>query len=323
MIYDISVIIPIYNSEKFLDATMLSVINQDMFNKLEIILINDGSIDNSLKICEKYKSKYSNIKVYSQNNSGVSTARNVGIKKSTGKYVTFLDSDDEIDNNLYSNIFSAIEKSQSDIFIFDFDKVHIDGSIVKYRGEIKKEWITSESAMLDFFSGIIGNQVVDKIFKREVIKEIEFPCNYKIGEDMYFMYLAIKNSNFITMDSSICGYHYIVRENSAMTSNFNSSFFDCVKLSEKILRDYECNKNVLPYAKAHLVHEICKSLEYIYKNNAQSFCKLEVEKMERYIKKYKVKNAKKYLTNRQFFGFVLMKYCPSFYLSVHKMMKIG
>ena len=111
----ISVIVPIYNSEKYLDNTIKSIINQT-YKNLEIILVDDGSTDKSYEICKKYQKKDNRIKLFHQKNKGVSFARNIGIENSNGEFLTFLDSDDLIDKKMYEKLFNAFDNNLDYVF---------------------------------------------------------------------------------------------------------------------------------------------------------------------------------------------------------------
>ena len=123
----ISVIVPIYNSEKYLEQCIESIINQK-YSNLEIILVNDGSVDGSLKICEKYAKKDNRIKVIDKKNEGVSVARNVGMEVSSGQWISFIDSDDWIDPDMFEKM---LAKSKDD----DFDVIMCNCYINKNNNE--------------------------------------------------------------------------------------------------------------------------------------------------------------------------------------------
>lgn len=319
----LSVIIPVYNAEQYLKNTLDSVCKQTVFDDIEVIIIDDGSTDGSLDICRSYEKKHSNIKVYTQENRGVSSARNCAIGKATGEYITFLDSDDYVCKDLYEKELNLICTSGADIGIVDFYKKHEDGKEVKYRHDFRKEWKITDQVLEDFFSGVVGNQVVDKIFASKIIKGIEFPKNYKIGEDMWFMFLALRNAQRVVMDTSIAGYYYIVRDSSAMTGTFSDKYFDPVKLSKRMCEEVSGNEKMEKYAKAHLIHETCKALEYVYRHNAESKCKAKVNELKQELRHYSVKDGYSYLIRKQFYGFILMRTSPKLYLVAHKIMKIG
>ena len=126
----ISIIIPVFNMEDKLNKCIQSVINQT-YDNLEIILVNDGSKDNSLKICENYKNIDNRIKLISINNNGVSNARNIGIKNATGKYIGFVDSDDYIDNDMFETLYNNIKDNNADLSIIGYQIETIDNKVIK------------------------------------------------------------------------------------------------------------------------------------------------------------------------------------------------
>lgn len=323
MKYEITVIVPIYNTEKFLNEALKSLVNQTIFSKMEIILVNDGSTDNSIEICKKFYKEYDNIKFFNQQNLGVSAARNTGLINATGKYVTFMDSDDIVEKDLYERELNAIKSKDYDLLIIDFEKKHANGINKKYRKRYQKEWNNYKEALIDFFNGTIGNQVVDKLFLLEKVKNIKFPTEYKIGEDMSFTYNAIINSEKIYMDTNISGYTYVLRESSAMTGEFSKKYFDPIKIAQNMCDD--CKKDIIlyEYAKSHFIHESCKALEYVYRHNSQSDYLVEINKIKNEIKKYKIIDAYHHLVKKQFLGFILMRISIKIYLFFHKVMSVG
>ena len=323
MMYDLSVIVPIYNSEKYLADTLDSVVNQTIFTKLKVILVNDGSTDDSKSICEKYASCYSNIILINKTNGGVSSARNEGLNNVDTEFVTFLDSDDLVEKDYYEKTLNEIKKEECDIFITDFVKVFMNGKSKKYRSFFTKEYNDYYEIMIDFFSGVIGGQVVDKVFKSEIIKDVRFSIDYKIGEDMLFVYSLLKKARKVVMNTNISGYKYMVRSSSAMNGNFSEKFFDPAIISLFMYDDSKNDYVLKDYAYAHYIHESCKTVEYIYRHSAQNLFKEKVESMLKSIRKYKITSAHKFLTKKQFYGFILMKFSPRIYLLFHQIMHIG
>ena len=110
----LSVIVPVYNTEKYLERCIDSIVNQT-FKNVEILLINDGSTDNSIEICRRYEKNDERIKLINKQNSGVSETRNIGIENATGEFITFVDSDDEIALNMYEQMIGAANEKDADI----------------------------------------------------------------------------------------------------------------------------------------------------------------------------------------------------------------
>ena len=320
--YSLSVVIPIYNAEKYLENIITALINQTIFINMEILLVNDGSTDKSSEICQKYATIYSNVKYEFQENKGVSSARNLGISKCTGTYIAFADADDSIDSDLYEKMLKLIASAKTDMAIVNFDMVHPDGTSKKHRKPYQKILHGKDSLYKNFFSGNLGNNVVDKIFKTDIVKKVQFPVGYQIGEDMYFVFSCIKHVNTAIFDTNICGYHYLIRSGSAMTSNFSKKYFDPVRLSEFMLNEM-IDSPLTYYAEAHLIHEKCKLLENMHKNNAGGEFESTRQNTLNDVKQYSLCKAQRYLIKRQFLGFLLMKLSPHLYMFAHRLLKIG
>lgn len=321
----ISVIIPVYNCEKYIELGMNNILKQDIFDELEVIIIDDGSTDSSLNLLKKYDDKYENIKVYHQNNFGVSVARNKGIEKSSCDFITFYDIDDCLESNIYSHLYEKINKSGNDLSIINFDLI-----CNKRRIKIGKEKINKvfnkEEALINFLKGkYISNSVCDKIFRKSIIinNNILFPEGNKIGEDMYFNFLYLNCCTKIDLDTFNILYHYIVNNNSAMNKKFDSRFYDTVELSKKMFEFYSKKSVLYKYTEAHYIHEVCKVIEYMIRTNASKETDAHKKKYKKILKEYKILNAYRYLSKRKFFGYLLMRFSEKLYMFFWKVLKVG
>lgn len=216
MKYLVSVIIPVYNCEKLLSRAIDSVVNQDIFSDIEIILVDDGSIDDSGKICDIYAEKYNNIKVIHQVNSGVSVARNEGMKFAEGEWLFFLDSDDYLLVNAFSSINDYTDadiiccKHQSNAPLEEnFDAFFSDGLYLK-------------DEITDRLNHILVHRKIfypcwGRIYKASVCKQhsVEFPANIKIAEDMVFVYSFLKYCKKIAFCSKDVYYYYVNQDNTS------------------------------------------------------------------------------------------------------------
>lgn len=205
----LSIIVPVYNSEDTLKKCIDSLLEQTLVEK-EIILINDGSKDNSLSIIEDYSKKYKNIVVLNQDNSGQGMARNRGLKIARGEYITFVDSDDYISGaKSYEKLLNVCKSKNLDLLIFNYCMQNSNDSkkVVDFETEI----IYSRKQILEKF--LLTNEVegfsCNKIFKKNIIDEnkIIFLENQKF-EDIPFVVDYIINSNRIAFDNNII-YHYV------------------------------------------------------------------------------------------------------------------
>lgn len=209
--YIISVIIPTYNGEKSISSTIESILNQEM-DAVEIITVNDGSTDSTLQICQSYAMQYSNIRVVSQENKGVSAARNLGISKATGKYILFLDSDDYIiSGGLSMGVQNILEKEQFDVlmlssyianrhrkrFAYDLrlsDKIISGGQIYPIAGCVgsciyKRKLLMDNHIFYD--EGISRNE--DQVFKLKALYKAQI-----VRTMNHFCYVYCSNPNSIT-----------------------------------------------------------------------------------------------------------------------------
>ena len=239
----ISIIIPMYNEEKNISNCIESIINQT-YNNIEIILVNDGSTDNTKQICEKYSKKDKRIILINKINEGVSIARNIGIQKANGEYITFIDSDDTLELDAYETCIKEMKKENADIVCFNYRRMNIETNFKKRYGiKEKKEYIFPE-ILEDYLSNDqynkIGEANWNKIFKYEIIKNIEFR-KIKIGEDFIFNYEAFKNAKKIINIPEIL-YNYTINSNSVTSESFNKEkLLEYIYSRKEILKDIKEN----------------------------------------------------------------------------------
>ena len=203
----VSIIVPIYNVEKYLPKCIESIINQT-YKNLEIILVDDGSPDNCAKICDEYAKKDNRIKVIHKPNGGVSSARNAGLDIATGEYIGFVDPDDFIAPEMYEQMLEAIKTANADLAICGFNVVHEnDFSILKSNTLPIKKLIGVENCIFDLFSleGFsIRPCVWNKLFVNKLISNQRFDTNYSISEDLlFFIHYLLKINNIIYVTSPL------------------------------------------------------------------------------------------------------------------------
>jgi len=187
----ISVIIPVYNAEKTIEVTLRSILNQS-YQNYEIIVVNDGSLDKSGEICQKYANQYKCIKYFDNENHGVSFTRNFGISKATGDYIMFLDSDDEYKDKIFDKINHQLIDTDFDWIVFGYERIHVEKSNkvkmmrtdeFKLDNEINKK-IFIERLQNHF----LFNQIWNKVYKKKLIldNDIRFDESIHSGEDYIF-----------------------------------------------------------------------------------------------------------------------------------------
>ena len=219
-----SIIIPIYNTAKYLTKCFDSILSQS-FNDFEIIAVNDGSNDNSLKIIEKYANRYKDkFKIYTIKNQGLSMARNIGVKKANGEYLIFLDSDDYIEKNLLKKI-DSVAKNNIDLIRFQIKEVNSNYKTIKSYNEEEFKNLSGGLA----FSKISKYHFVENAwayaYNRKFYNKNKFSFIPNIyHEDFALVPLIIMKAKTVTSINYI-GYDYVQRENSIMSSNdYNKTF---------------------------------------------------------------------------------------------------
>ncbi len=231
----ISIIIPVYNVEKYLNRCLESVINQK-YRKLEIILIDDGSTDNSGKICDEYALKDSRIKVIHKKNDGVSVARNTGIKIAKGNYIGFVDSDDWIHPDMYKKLYQALIKNQADISCCK--EIRCKNGVEKISKKFDNK-ITEYDQMqyIKKFFKINSQECIyyvwNKLYKRQIIDEEQYPINL-ISEDVVGTYKALVKSNKI-VEINYPYYYYYYNPNSITSKAFSKEDFDLIEIWDKVI----------------------------------------------------------------------------------------
>jgi len=240
---EISVIIPVYNSENRLPFCLDSIIGQT-FADFEIIAVNDGSTDNSLKILEKYASRDSRIKIITQKNSGPAAARNRGLNEARGKWIIMIDSDDYLEPETFEQALSAAEKNGASLIQWGYINEYENTSVPILHE--RNHLITFKNT-----PGTISLVVWDKMIKREIIGEIHFPVDMFYFEDSVFIfliYMASPISFFINKPF----YHYRIHENT-LSQPLSGKHMEYVKkgiaMIEKAAyasgRENECSESIL------------------------------------------------------------------------------
>lgn len=249
---DISIIVPVYNAEKYLVKCLDSLVNQTK-KDIEIILVNDGSTDRSIEILEEYKGKYPDmITVISQENQGQSAARNVGIESATGKYIAFVDSDDYVSEDMFEKLYNKAVEKDFDVVASNVNCVYPDKNLDIHSGvDFETTDLTKEekNKLLLKMYAVVWN----KIYKREIFdnKDLLFEPGLWF-EDVLFLYKLIPYIKSIAnVEENL--YQYIQRPNS-VTYTYSDKLLDINKMLDKLVEFYEKN-NLEMYT---------NELEYIY-----------------------------------------------------------
>ncbi len=314
----ISIIVPIYNVSKYLKRCLDSIIDQT-YKDLEIILVNDGSTDNSGDICEDYAKKDYRIRVIHKENGGVSSARNVGLDVAKGEYIGFVDGDDVLDPKMYEVLILNAQKYDCDISCCQIATKNIDGSVNKLYDNESSLLNTEHLIENYFFDSFVKDTMYsqcNKIFKKSSLADLRYE-NYSYCEDILFIFEVLIRSQKIYYDRFV-GYYYIHRNTSAMTSSFSRKRLDYISAARDIERICK-SKYDLAYSNARrwvYIH-VLNTLREIYASGKLKELKEFYEKEKKYLK-----GSKKEMNGLSFknkFDYFMLMHFPIYFKIVSKL----
>lgn len=283
----ISVIVAVYNTGKYLDRCLTSLLNQT-YKNLEIIVVEDCSTDNSREVLKKYVNK-ENIKIiYNKKNGGLSFSRNVGLKKSTGEFIGFIDSDDYVDTDFYEKLMNSIIKNKSDIAVCDLKVFYEDTN----------NEIISKCCNSDDFSvlGVVNNGLAasccNKLFKKNIISKYPF-AEGKVNEDIAVVIPALVNAKKISYANTY--YHYVQRSGSIQNSGFSDKRFDIFYGVETTLDRIKGCKNFNEIKDALVFNQLIVLLIYVIPKEKNFFNRYKIlKKFNELSLKYKIRQNRYY-----------------------------
>lgn len=272
----ISVIVPVFNVEPYIEQCIKSIVDQT-YKKIEIILVDDGSSDQGGAICDCWAASDDRIRVIHQDNQGLSAARNAGLAISKGEYISFIDSDDWIEMDMLEVLHERITDSESDIVICGVMVEYESGSSSKEFN--KDEIFTSKEALISLLSGSeVKDQVWDKLYRRSAIGTVQFPIG-KFHEDLYWSYQVIVNVDRISLVSKSF-YHYRQRSTSIMGMGYSIRRLDAMEAKKERFEFFEQYDNEL----ALLAYSDCLlSCFYHYQKSLIHLCGTERKEATQFI----------------------------------------
>lgn len=242
----ISIIMPVYNKEKYLDESIESILNQT-YENFELIIINDGSTDNSSSICHKFQQEDNRIKVIDIENNGVSNARNIGLKNANGEYIQFIDGDDYIDKYMLEDLVELSKKYNTDIIITAIKKIDLKSNkskeiLLPFSGLKSIDNIMNNFAKIQKETGIYGC-VSNKFIKKSIIDEhnLKFDERLWLAEDLDFYLELYKYVTSVYFCNKVYYYYVQEAENSSTTSDKKHNYLQQAEIiiKEKEMLDYK------------------------------------------------------------------------------------
>ena len=280
----VSIIIPVYNAEKCLGYCLNSIASQT-YRNLEIILVNDGSTDDSLKICNNYAFLDSRIRVIDIPNAGVSNARNVGLKAATGEYIEFADADDVLNPKMVETLVDKMDTYQSDLVICGFEMVSLNSNqqpqdIIHFNSaSLGEECVYTQQLFFEKLSCILWRTSLlecpwNKMFRKDIIRNynLQFPIDKSLGEDFCFNidYFAYVDKVVILSDEL---YYYMQINQTALTRKFQANDFEdqlylIKKFDDVVRKNIKLSKQERVYLAEYMVAKTIQSIRHLFDENS-------------------------------------------------------
>jgi glycosyltransferase involved in cell wall biosynthesis len=310
----ISVIIPVFNPGKYLTKCLESIVNQT-YKNIEIILVDDGSTDGSGDVCDEYAEKDNRVIVIHQKNSGVSKARNAGIRAATGYYYYFPDSDDYIETDCFEYCVNLLNKYKCDIVSFEYFVTYADKEIKHSREDSLYGLFDIEGSYNVLMSNVTF--ACTRMYKKSAVNGIYFKEDIVRGEDSVFVYECFKQINSAYFDKRAM-YHYVQSEESAVRGKFRPSQLSILKLYDEYKRIFEKDYPGI-YLKS-IINLLSAYVSIYYDMYAdESNLKQEMKKVHNaFVNQYNEIKEHNLLSIRGKTKFTLFRYSPGMFCFIHK-----
>lgn len=269
----VSIIVPVFNVEKYLDRCMQSIVNQTLKN-IEIILINDGSTDSSLDIINEYSKGHENIIILNQKNEGQGKARNKAIEIAKGNYIGFIDADDYVDINMYENMINKAYKEDADIVTCGYYQVNDYDSSIISKNILDEGAITKEACISNCINGKLSLAVWNKIFRRKFIQDNNLSfIEGRYYEDMYMCIKAVISAKKI-YNVGECYYKYVNRNGSTVKQRGKRYLDDYIFASSEIRKLLKNENNYIQ--NYFMQNEIVTIMSFLSKDNRNLLIKKNI-----------------------------------------------
>ena len=288
----ISVIVPVYKTEEYLRKCVESILAQTYTN-LEVILVDDGSPDGSGKICDEYAERDERVRVIHKENGGLSSARNAGLDVATGDYITFVDSDDYLDDGIYEKLVTKMEETSSDIVMMNIQAVDEEYNPICPPKEYPSEWISPQPGtcmMAEICKRRIDTSVCSKLFSFSAIRESRFRSGV-LNEDFLFMAEALLRKEIRCVLVNDVGYFYYTRQGSITKSGFGKSLRDAVYNTEEVKKMAEkLHPELVPLIGAYAAYQartailVMTKKQYRENDEFTRYCREVIRANKRYVK---------------------------------------
>ncbi|MDY0278109.1 MAG: glycosyltransferase family 2 protein [Acholeplasma sp.] len=271
-----SIIIPVYNAENSIDKSIQCIISQQ-YTDWELVLIDDGSTDNSWQSIEKYVGINQNIKGYRQLNAGAGAARNHGISKTTGDYIVFLDSDDYVDKDYLSKVYNTITLDNSDVIFISVIRETSYGKVIEIQDITRHSKRTKEQLMRMQMTGKIPWGCVRKVVRADLIKSNNLMLgDIRVGEEIFFSFSVLFHAKKISFQPEAI-YHYVMNDKSLTSNDTINNSLEVYNFLYESLNDFDLYNTYSETVRSFsftiivvMINVLCKNNKNIFIINKQS-----------------------------------------------------
>ena len=316
---EISIIVPVYRVEKYINKCVDSILNQT-FQDFELILVDDGSPDNCGAICDEYAKKDKRVLSVHKKNGGLSDARNSGIEVASGKYIGFIDSDDYISNDMYETLYNNIVKYNADVSVCGLydcygEKVvpqDIEKGVFEFNASQAVEYMLSGKG--------IGLFAVNKLYKRKIFEDVRYPVG-KTYEDAFVIVDILIKTKKVIIDTTP-KYYYMHRESSITLSNFSKKYYDILEAQMHNMKLIKENfPDLEDVGRFRIWWAYKQILSRLALNDKET--RKEFKKDKKYISKMIRKDLFKILKNKynslnQRISYILIAFCPDLFMRIYR-----
>lgn len=318
----VSVVVPVYNAERYLRRCLDGLRAQTMAPDMELIFVDDGSTDGSLAILRSLEAEDPSVRVIRQPNAGVSAARNAGARAARGAYVGFVDADDRIEPTMFEVLYRAATRLGADVSVVGFN-IQFGTRWASRYGTGEEVTFDQESALADFFrEHRIDGSVCNKLFARQICSRIAFDSRLSIGEDRRYVFDALMLSRRV-VHTDECLYWYYANPGSAMHSCFSADRLLALD-SVQEMREIACE----PYpglAEVSACYELrvhAKTYEELLADeHAAGELAEERERLRSYLRSFDYSIARRHMLPRHFWAALLLDRCPRLYMCAARLLK--
>ena len=303
----VSIIVPVYNAEKYISRLIDSVLAQT-FADYELLLLNDGSKDSTVDVIKKYTEKYDNILLINKENTGVSDTRNVGLNTAKGKYITFIDADDFIDSDMLQKMVYEIEKNDADI-VCSGHYIDDDGKTTKSSFPSETQILLHKDAIKEFIEAKdMGIAVWGKLYNKDLLENVYFSKDYRNYEDKLFLYEVLKKAQKVVNIPNVY-YHYCMNDDSTTHKSFSLNKIKGLDITEKIY--FEVSKKYPEFeiiAYANMITLFYYTVNIMLMDDADKKFKVEFNTLIKELKHCNLKKIKCEISKVMYLYLLLLKF---------------